>query len=180
LYIFSVIFGSTWAEYPPGVSLKEGSGPCRQISDQGRKACQGQTQDHCISHVSDKEKKVLWHWHQCPMLLKFSCPSCMNISCKPKCLSSAGLSNLVYYCLWVKLQHSQVVNTFQVFHPKSLRVYSLALPANNILTCKGLPRTNTLAYYKHSSLLQTLINYRCKKFHNIGLWINFWGNLLTH
>jgi hypothetical protein len=29
---------------------------------------------------------------------------------------------------------------------------------------------NTLTYDKHSNLLQTLVNYGCRKFYNIGPW----------
>ncbi len=36
--------------------------------------------------------------------------------------------------------------------------------------CKHQTRLEKLKKYKHYSLLQTLINYCSKKFHNIGLW----------
>jgi hypothetical protein len=42
--------------------------------------------------------------------------------------------------------------------------FTLTLLTNIRLSWKGLPRTNTLAYYK------TLVNYDRKKFYNIGPW----------
>jgi hypothetical protein len=45
-----------------------------------------------------------------------------------------------------------------------------AVEQAHVLTHKQKTMLETLAMDKHSSLLQKIVNYGCKKFHNIGPW----------
>ncbi len=69
----------------------------------------------------------------------------INIRNKLGCSSLVGLSSQVYY-LWVRLgAHSRVEH----LKGASLEQAAPALLANNRLEKKGLPGTNTLAFYGH-------------------------------
>jgi hypothetical protein len=59
-------------------------------------------------------------------------------------MSMASLSSLVQ-CLFVKQEPTLLKNLFSA----PLLDWLLALPKNNELGWKGLPWTNTLAYYKN-------------------------------
>ncbi len=71
----------------------------------------------------------------------------MDFHNKLECLSLATISSLVY-CLWVRPGAHPRVEHLKC---SSLRK-ALALPANIRLGWKGLPGTNTLAYYENPQI----------------------------
>jgi len=77
-------------------------------------------------------------------VIKLFCPKFTDFRYKLECLFLASLSNLVQ-CLWVR---SGAYPSVEHLKSASLR-QTLALFTNITLSWKGLPGTNTLAYYKN-------------------------------
>ncbi len=96
-------------------------------------------------------------WAQC--CKNFLRPLSKNGPNKLQCVSLVGLSRLVQ-CLYIKQGAYPIGGAPERFFNR----------VGSCCTNRHQTKLERLAMYKHSSLLQTLVNYGRKKFYNIGPW----------